>query len=144
VQFWTAKNPHVFPKTELSALNRLRAHPSADVLGHTFTTYFDKQPLDPLDYPLLSASDWVATSILNVETGENFASWAEFFSPYPYNGDQFTSTVCAPWKPPRLAQLTKIQPLAKVSRILGVARFLLARVSRNLPGNVDIWQLTFK
>jgi len=96
VQFRPANNSQFFPKTELSASNRLRAHSTADILGNTFTNYFDTQPLNPEDYSLLSASDWVATSLLNAETGENFTSWGEFFGPHPYNGDQFTSTVRAP------------------------------------------------
>jgi hypothetical protein len=106
VQFRAANNSQFFPNTELSASSRLRAHSTADILGNTFTTYFETQPLDYEDYSLLSASDWVATSLLNDETGENFTSWGEFFGPHPYNEDQFTTTVRALSKLPRPTQLT--------------------------------------
>lgn len=82
-----------FPSTDPFAGARLRAHATADVLGNTFTSFYDTQPLDLALYSAFSASDWVATDLLNADTGENFTSWGEFFGPHAYNGDYFTTTV---------------------------------------------------
>jgi Peptidase family S41 len=81
-----------FPPIEPFAGSRLRAHHNADVLGNTFTTFYDTQPLDPSVYFAFSASNWVSSDLLNAETEENFTSWGEFFGPHEHNGDQFTTT----------------------------------------------------
>jgi hypothetical protein len=46
-----------------------------------------------LAYAAFSASDWVATDLLNAGTGKNFSDFGEFFGPHQHNGDQFTTTV---------------------------------------------------
>ena len=83
---------HFFPANDTFRGSRLRAHPSADVIGNTFTTYYQtNQSANSSVYDALSASDWVATDRLNAETGQNFTSWGEFFGPHQYNGDNFTT-----------------------------------------------------
>jgi len=71
--------------------NRLRAHPFADALGNTFTTYYTTQSIDAEFYDQLSADVWVAPVYLNAATGQNFTSWPEFFGPHQDNGDFFTT-----------------------------------------------------
>ncbi|KAF7508487.1 hypothetical protein GJ744_009200 [Endocarpon pusillum] len=81
-----------FPSVEPFTGSRLRAHPRADVLGNTFTQYFNNPAINESAYYVLAASDWVATDRLNADTGQNFTSWGEFFGPRLYNGDYFTTT----------------------------------------------------
>ena len=56
-----------FPQTDPFGGSRLRAHPTADVLGDTFTSYFEanKAPNSSV-YDGLAASEWVATDRLDV------------------------------------------------------------------------------
>ena len=83
---------HFFPANDTFRGSRLRAHPQADVLGNTFTTYFaTNQSPNSSVYDALAASEWVATDRLNAETNQNFTSWGEFFGPHYYNGDTFTT-----------------------------------------------------
>ncbi len=83
---------HFFPSNDTFRGSRLRAHPQADVIGNTFTAYYESnQSINGSLYDALSASDWVSTDRLNAETGQNFTSWGEFFGPHYYNGDTFTT-----------------------------------------------------
>jgi len=83
---------HFFPSNDTLRGSRLRAHPQADVIGNTFTTYYaTNQSTNSSLYDALSASPWVSTDRLNAETGSNFTSWGEFFGPHDYNGDSFTT-----------------------------------------------------
>ena len=83
---------HFFPANDTFRGSRLRAHPIADVIGNTFTTYFQtNQSANSSVYDALAASDWVATDRLDANTGQNFTSWVEFFGPHRYNGDTFTT-----------------------------------------------------
>lgn len=83
---------HFFPSNDTFRGSRLRAHPQADVIGNTFTAYYESnQTINGTLYDALSASDWVSTDRLNAETGQNFTSWSEFFGPHQYNGDFFTT-----------------------------------------------------
>lgn len=83
---------HFFPSNDTFRGSRLRAHPQADIIGNTFTTYYaTNQSINSSLYDALSASDWVSTDRLNAETGQNFTSWGEFFGPHHYNGDSFTT-----------------------------------------------------
>ena len=83
---------HFFPANDTFRGSRLRAHPTADVIGNTFTTYYqNNESANSSVYDALSVSDWVSTDRLNAETGQNFTSWAEFFGPHQYNGDYFTT-----------------------------------------------------
>lgn len=70
----------------------MRAHPTADVLGNTFTTYYSTT-LNASSYDNLTVNEWVATSLLSAEDGQNFTSWEDFYGPHNYNGDGFTSVV---------------------------------------------------
>ncbi|KAL9109652.1 MAG: hypothetical protein Q9227_005689 [Pyrenula ochraceoflavens] len=81
-----------FPNIDPFLGSRLRAQPKAQVLGNTFTQFFDDPSINEADYYRVSASDWVATDKLNANTGQNFSSWDEYFGPNEYNGDSFTTT----------------------------------------------------
>ena len=83
---------HFFPSNDTFRGSRLRAHATADVIGNTFTTYYETdQSANSSVYDALSANDFVSTDRLNAETGQNFTSWGEFFGPHEYNGDFFTT-----------------------------------------------------
>ena len=83
---------HFFPSNDTFRGSRLRAHPTLDVIGNTFTKHYTTAQLaNSSTYDALSASDFVSTDRLNVETGRNFTSWGEFFGPYRFNGDSFTT-----------------------------------------------------
>ena len=82
---------HFFPSNDTFRGSRLRAHPIADIIGNTFTTYYTTSQSNSSTYDALSASDFVSANRLNAETGLNFTSWGEFFGPYEYNGDFFTT-----------------------------------------------------
>lgn len=83
-----------FPQAEPYGGSRLRAHPAADVLGTTFTQYFDGPDLNTSYYNALVVNDWVSSSRINAETGQNFSSWGEFFGPHLIHDDYFTTVVC--------------------------------------------------
>lgn len=68
----------------------------ADTLGNTFTNAFE-YPSNDSTYYDLSTSDWVATDLLDADTGDNFTSWEQLFGPHSYNGDSFTTVVCLGW-----------------------------------------------
>ncbi len=82
-----------FPAIEPFGGSRMRAQPTADVLGTTFTDYYDTQNMNETFYEELSTSEWVVTDRLNADTEQNFTSWGEFFGPHEYNGDSFSSVV---------------------------------------------------
>ena len=82
-----------FPNIDPFGGNRLRAHPTADALGNTYTNFFDTQPMNSSFYSAMAADVFVATDYLNTNTSRNFSSWAEFFGPHPDHGDFFTTTV---------------------------------------------------
>ncbi|KAL6720537.1 hypothetical protein ACLMJK_002461 [Lecanora helva] len=82
---------HFFPTIDPFGGSRLRAHPFADALGNTFTTYFTTQDIDPDFYDQLASDIWVAPVFLNAATGQNFTSWPEFFGPHLEHGDYFTT-----------------------------------------------------
>lgn len=52
----------------------MRAHPAADVLGPTFTQLWDTLGLNPLYYDLVPTNEWVATDLINADTGRNLSS----------------------------------------------------------------------
>lgn len=83
-----------FPNIDPFAGSRMRAHPSADVLGKTLTPYWDSLAEDDEAKYILAADEWVVTNRINPNTNSNFTSWAEFFGPNLYNGDNFTNIVC--------------------------------------------------
>lgn len=83
---------HFFPSQDTFRGSRLRAHPTADVIGNTFTTFYATgKSANSSEYDALSVSDFVSTDRLNAGTDQNFTSWGEFFGPHEYNGDSFTT-----------------------------------------------------
>jgi hypothetical protein len=82
-----------FPNIDPFSGSRLRAHPAANVMGETITDFFDSLNTTDEDYYALIGDEWVATDLINANTNQNFTSWAEFFGPHLYNGDNFTTVV---------------------------------------------------
>ncbi|CZR66660.1 uncharacterized protein PAC_16561 [Phialocephala subalpina] len=80
-----------FPNIDPFSGSRLRAHPAANVMGETITDFFDSLNTTDEDYYALIGDEWVATDLINANTNQNFTSWAEFFGPHLYNGDNFTT-----------------------------------------------------
>lgn len=85
-----------FPAIEPFGGSRMRAHPTADVLGNTFTNYYVTQNMNETFYYEQSVNDWVVTDRLNADTEQNFTSWGEFYGPHDYSGDSFSSVVSCP------------------------------------------------
>lgn len=81
-----------FPNIDPFAGSRMRAHDSADVMGNTMTNYWNNLNDTDDNYYILAANEWVATDRLNANTNQNFTTWAEFFGPHLYDGDNFTTT----------------------------------------------------
>lgn len=118
--------PQFFPTVEPFGGSRLRAHPMADALGNAFTSFYENQDMNYTFYSQLSASDWVSTDRINVRTGRNFTSWAEYFGPHEEHGDNFTTTVRGP--PARLT--VRDPPADRVIPSNGIiyrARFLMPK-----------------
>ncbi len=82
-----------FPGQTPFAGSRRRSHQLANVLGETFTDHWDQLPTTDEDKVDLQASEWVITNRLNADTSKNFSSWAEYYGPRTYNGDQFSLVV---------------------------------------------------
>lgn len=69
----------------------MRAHPSANVMGETLTTYFQTLNDTQDDFFTLVSSEWVAVDRINADTNGNFDSWPEFFGPHAQYGDEFST-----------------------------------------------------
>ncbi|APA13907.1 hypothetical protein sscle_12g086770 [Sclerotinia sclerotiorum 1980 UF-70] len=80
-----------FPNIDPFAGSRMRAHAAADVLGKTFTSYWDSLAEDDETKYALATDEWVITDRINADTNRNFTNWGEFFGPNLYNGDNFTN-----------------------------------------------------
>ena len=83
---------HFFPNIDPFDGSRMRAHDSGNVMGEALTGYWNGLNDTEDDYYSLAANEWVATSRINVETGRNFTSWAEFYGPHAERGDFATTT----------------------------------------------------
>ncbi|KAL8780137.1 MAG: hypothetical protein Q9213_006621 [Squamulea squamosa] len=81
-----------FPSVDPFGGSRLRAHETANVLGNTFSAYFDNQRSNTTETDQFAGSPWTAQGYFNAETGQNFSSWPELYGPHQYNGDLFTTT----------------------------------------------------
>ncbi|KAI1502241.1 hypothetical protein F5X99DRAFT_427387 [Biscogniauxia marginata] len=85
-----------FPNIDPFAGSRRRSHGMADILGSTVTNYWESLALDnnteaEQKYEM-EADEWVVTTRLNADTGDNFTSWAEYYGPREDNGDSFSLT----------------------------------------------------
>lgn len=83
-----------FPNIDPFGGSRLRATTPANVMGQTLTAAFHNLTAanDTDTYFELVDSEWVATTRINANTNQTFASWPEFFGPSESNGDFFTTT----------------------------------------------------
>lgn len=82
-----------FPSIDPFAGSRRRSHELANILGESFTDYWNGLSEDVDDKARYGASEWVVTDRLNAATGANFSSWAEFFGPQIEHADEFTLVV---------------------------------------------------
>ncbi|KUJ16945.1 uncharacterized protein LY89DRAFT_684938 [Mollisia scopiformis] len=85
---------HFFPNIDPYGGSRLRATTPANVMGQTLTSVFQNLSSTDTDddqYYQLVDSEWVATTKLNANTNQTFASWSEFFGPSEIDGDFFTT-----------------------------------------------------
>ena len=83
---------HLFPSNDTFRGSRLRAQPYADIIGNTFTTFYqDRKSQNSSEYDDLSASDFVSSSRIDIGTNQNFTSWDQSFGPHLFDGDFFTT-----------------------------------------------------
>ena len=110
---------HFFPTIDPYSGSRQRAHKTADVLGNTYTNYYisNSRVLNESFVDYLSQSHWVAPTFLNAATGQNFATWAEYFGPHGDRLDYFTTTVSSP-EPSLTYLLTYIQQRDNLSNVV--------------------------
>ena len=86
---------HFFPSIDPYSGSRERAHKTADVLGNTYTNYYNSnsRTLNESFVDYLSANLWVAPNSLNAATVQTFETWAEYFGPHEDRLDYFTTIV---------------------------------------------------
>lgn len=82
-----------FPQIDPYGGSWLRAHPPANIIGDTITTYWNNLTSDFDDFYALYNSEWVSSDRINAATNQNFTSWQQFFGPQQLNGDNFTTVV---------------------------------------------------
>jgi hypothetical protein len=79
-----------FPAIEPYGASRMRSHALADVLGETYTSWWNKPGTNQDDWWNFAALEWIVTNRINADTDNLFASWSEFSGPVMSNGGQFT------------------------------------------------------
>lgn len=86
-----------FPQSTPFAGSHRRSHQLGNILGKTFTEYWNSLTLGDDDNAPIKlaweANEWVITPRINAVTGENFTSWEEYAGPIQYGGDSFSLTV---------------------------------------------------
>ncbi|PMD46382.1 peptidase S41 family protein-like protein [Hyaloscypha variabilis F] len=80
-----------FPEIDPYGGSRMRAHPSADIIGDQITTYWNGLNPDYDDWYALLDSEWLSADRIDASTNQNFTSWQQFFEGPQLNGDTFTS-----------------------------------------------------
>ncbi|OJD30401.1 peptidase s41 family protein [Diplodia corticola] len=85
-----------FPQTTPFHGSRRRSFGLANSLGQFTTDFWSSLQPGTTDYDdwydSLASDEWVVTDRLNADTGENFTSWADFYGPRAYHGDDFSLT----------------------------------------------------
>ena len=73
----------------------MRAHQNAYTIGNTYTNYYNanSKTLNDSFVSLFDTVPWVAPLYLNAATGQNFATWEEYYGPTEDRLDNFTTTV---------------------------------------------------
>jgi len=82
-----------FPTLEPFGGSRMRAFHATNAMGEAITDYWDQLTINDTDYYNLVDDEWMASDLINAETGQNFSSWEEFYGPHLFNGDNFTTIV---------------------------------------------------
>ena len=87
---------HFFPTIDPFGGSRERAHDTANVLGEIYTGYYNSHlsSFNDSDVDYFAQSVWVASEFVNAATGDEFASWPEYFGPHEDRLDLFTTIVC--------------------------------------------------
>jgi hypothetical protein len=95
----------IFPKQQLYARHRLRAHPAMDAYGTVISTLTpltldqytqlvaqgDQVPSDVVAEAQADASVFNAANNLKTTDGDAYANWKAFYGPQTFNGDQFAN-----------------------------------------------------
>jgi hypothetical protein len=96
-----------FSSIEPYAGSRMRSHELSNILGSSYTNWWNSLQHDPNgpdgsgangeNYKMHAADEWVITDRINAATGKNFTSWQEHQGPLTLRGDNFSLTVCSFW-----------------------------------------------
>ena len=81
-----------FPKDFPFTGSRMRASPMAGAIGQSFNLAFNNVSTENTLHDLFLASEWIITDRINAQTGQEYASWAEYFGPLLLHNDYFTLT----------------------------------------------------
>jgi len=81
--------------------SRIRSHELANILGNTYTEWWDSLEQNPNGnngrnkelYNAHAAEEWVVTNRINTATGKKFSNWAEYAGPVVDGGDGFSLNV---------------------------------------------------
>ncbi|KAI8934457.1 hypothetical protein NX059_009188 [Plenodomus lindquistii] len=76
-----------FPATPPYTASRMRSHEFAEILGTACTKWWQSLDIDSAEALSTADSEWVAVNRINAATGQNFASWPEYFGPIRDGGD---------------------------------------------------------
>ena len=87
---------HFFPTIDPFGGSRERAHDTANLLGEIYTGFYNSHlsSFNDSDIEYFAQSAWVASDFVNAATGDEFASWSEYFGPHEDRLDLFTTIVC--------------------------------------------------
>jgi hypothetical protein len=94
----------IFYDIDPIAASRIRSHALSDVLGNSYSKWwkdlekdFDADNgLSGFYYNYTAADEWVVLNRINLATGRNFSSWAEYSGQVSDHGDMFSAAVSSP------------------------------------------------
>ncbi|RYO31759.1 hypothetical protein AA0111_g4700 [Alternaria arborescens] len=81
-----------FPSFEPNGASRQRSHELSNILGEAYTEWWNRSGHNQPENSHLAANEWIVTNRINAATGEDFASWSEFYGPEASNGDRFSGS----------------------------------------------------
>lgn len=81
-----------FPSIDPFLTSNRRNHPQENILGNILTNWWDSLTEDEQlnEFYNLASEEWIVTNRINVETGQNFSSWPQFYGPRQAKGDLFS------------------------------------------------------
>jgi hypothetical protein len=91
----------IFYDIDPIAASRIRSHKLADVLGTSYSKWWKELEKDfdgneesnGVWYNYTAADEWVVLNRINLDTGRNFSSWAEYYGQVSAQGDLFSAVV---------------------------------------------------